>query len=146
MEEEYSKGRLAMRSFVATDLYKKNLSWSPCGSRVTCDPPVMDTDMDILLEPLHEFGITEDIIREVMDTLVGLGFISESTEYDGTDFMSFRQDEINVIFALKPEFAERHHAATNICKTLNILHKPHRIMVFQGVLYGNRHWQRHVRD
>ena len=96
----------------------------------------MDTDEDHLVyapsskklklvEFLKEQGFSHDTggVKYKNDTL------------DST-FSSFSRGELNLIVTSNLQFQIKHCAATHVCKTLNILDKKHRIMVFRAVLYG----------
>lgn len=110
----------------------------PCGSRVTCSPPPLDTDEDFLV---HIIGGHEQAVSDTVSTLSEHGFKWEGGQHyqDAArdDFMSWRNGDINLIVTAKQEFADRHRAATHVCARLNLLHKPDRIALFQAVLYGN---------
>lgn len=109
---------------------------TPTGSRHICDPSPTDTDEDYLvLLP------TAEVMEKLTDELEAKGFEwDHGAEYEGgaeNTFNSYRRGKLNLILTADGDFAKRHQVATNICKTLNLLKKPHRVMVFQGVLYGN---------
>lgn len=111
----------------------------PCGSRVTCNPAPTNTDADYLVE-CRGAAMLSDAVSD-------LGFCnfewdSNSKEYQmagETGFMSWRgvEDnvELNFIITRDHDFAARHRVATAVCKDINIMHKPHRIRVFQAILY-----------
>lgn len=109
----------------------------PCGSRVTCDPAPIDTDQDYLVEVPNE----HDRISRTVCILSEADFGWEGGEHyqmaAAGDFMSWRHGEINLIVTANAGFAQRHRAATSVCKRLNLLSKPDRIALFQAVLYGN---------
>jgi hypothetical protein len=113
----------------------------PVGSRVTCSPPPTDTDEDFLL-------LVEDMSEAVVK-LKELGFDSGMTpeqehEYkslqrtSGGRFKSLRLGNINYIITQSPFFFDRFLTATHICKTLNVMDKKQRILVFSGV-FGDSH-------
>ena len=109
---------------------------TPCGSRVTCDPPPTDTDQDYLVVVPDESGK----VGRVVDILHENGFAWEGSEHyqmAADTFMSWRKGDVNLIVTRNPEFARRHKLATAICKRLNLMRKADRIAVFQGVLYDN---------
>lgn len=110
----------------------------PCGSRVVCDPPVTDTDMDFLVycpdsisTRLEEFGFRGDSLTSEVS--------SRPTSLEANPdhrFTSWRKGHINLIVTQSEEFGSRHLAATGICKKLNLLKKEDRIMVYRATLYG----------
>lgn len=104
-----------------------------CGSRVTCNPPPEDTDEDWLVEmPWHTARLT------IVSTLCDAGWELETDDhYKDAQFLSFRRDNVNILLTWDEEFARRHHAATRVCKELNLMEKNQRISLFQAVLYGN---------
>ena len=110
---------------------------TPCGSRVTCDPPPVNTDQDYLV--LVPPG--EDDVTSAVGILGDYKFLWESSEHYQTEaadgFMSWRKDYVNMIVTSNPEFAWKHRAATALCKRLNLQTKADRIALFQAVLYGN---------
>lgn len=114
--------------------------WEPVGSTVTC-------------VPIPE-GADNDILALITDPREFLPFIGECVQYYGFTFdgsevensdqptMSFvslthPSDNTNLIITRSKEFATKFLVATHVCKTLNLLDKNHRILVFQAVLYGN---------
>jgi hypothetical protein len=113
----------------------------PVGSRVTCSPPPMDTDEDFLL-------LVEDINEAVMK-LKDIGFDTGMTkeqedEYaslhriSGGRFKSLRFGDLNYIVTQSAFFFDRFLTATHICKTLNVMDKKQRILIFSGV-FGDSH-------
>lgn len=109
----------------------------PCGSRVTCDPAPTDTDQDYLVQMPNRNGT----ISKAVSLLSGAGFRWEGGEHyqmAAGDFMSWRLGNINLIVTANANFAQRHRAATYVCKRLNLLNKQDRISLFQAVLYGNQ--------
>lgn len=107
-----------------------------CGSRATCSPPPMDTDEDYLVEIPWSFwgpGKVYDAIQEA-------GFYKDGKVYSGQlgHFESWRKGTVNLILTGDPVFAAKHRTATHVCKSLNLLSKSDRVMVFQAILYGNR--------
>ena len=108
----------------------------PVGSRVTCSPPPMDTDEDFLL-------LVENMNDAVLK-LKEIGFDSGMTpeqerEYaslqrtSGGRFKSLRLGHVNYIVTESAFFFDRFLTATHICKTMNVMDKKQRILVFSGV-------------
>lgn len=109
---------------------------TPVGSRVTCDPPVMDTDEDYLILT------TEKVLQKWLAESLSLGFDlddrSKHYRVEDNDFNSWRGSEnINLIVTASRCFYDRFVCASSIAKELNLHSKADRIMLFQGVLYGN---------
>ena len=124
---------------ILSTLEKIGCRVEPCGSRVTCSPPPIDTDADYLVQILPASNI-QDAVASVVNELSGSGFQWEGSEHyqdAAGEFMSWRSDDnVNFIVTADPIFAERHRAATALCKRLNLLDKQDRIALFQAVLYG----------
>ena len=109
-----------------------------CGSRVTCDPAPTDTDQDwLVVVPNNSADISSAV-----ENLSMSGFQWEGGEHYQSaagNFMSWRKADVNLIVTANTDFAEKHRAATHICKRLNLLNKPDRIAVFQAVLYAAKY-------
>jgi hypothetical protein len=104
------------------------------GSRATCNPPVLDTDRDVLV--LIENCV---LAGEACDRL---GFVTSSSLLDqearAMMFVSVKRDELNLIITDSQEFYRRFLAARSIAKRLNLREKSDRIALFQAVLYGQK--------
>lgn len=124
-----------------SDILEKAKSMSlkiiPCGSRVTCNPPPMDTDIDYL--------VLVDDVEKFSQFLLDNGFFQggssiadeANTLLDHEKFISFSNDDkINFIVTLSSIFYDRFVLATEVCKTINELRKQCRIVIFQAILYG----------
>jgi len=108
----------------------------PVGSRVTCNPPPMDTDEDYLIKTKSETDYLElcyllqcdsweycgDDDYATMDECVGL-------------FSSYRKGDMNYIITDDQNFFNEFIRATAIAKEHNLLHKQERIDLFQWILY-----------
>lgn len=106
------------------------------GSRFICNPPVMDTDEDWILDCSEgkKFDEAADYLRDN-------GFSQKDMREDDYDdicenFSSFRKGYINFILCNKREFYNKFVLATLISKELNLLKKFDRITLFQAILYG----------
>jgi hypothetical protein len=108
----------------------------PVGSRVTCSPPPTDTDEDFLL--------LVDNMNDAVSKLIDLGFSDSRTpeqekEYrslqraSGGKFTSLRFGDVNYIVTESAFFFDRFLTATHICKTMNVMDKQDRILIFHGV-------------
>jgi hypothetical protein len=116
------------------------------GSRVTCNPPPTDTDIDILVfasdaEKLSLMMAFRGFQAHLCASKVeDLSNSANQTVFDGTQsspFVSLRRGEVNLIVTDQTRFFRRFLAATSVAKKLNLLSKPDRIDLFQAVLYGN---------
>lgn len=125
----------------------------PVGSRVTCNPPPIDTDEDYLLYVGHEYGenglmVVKDSELRLME--VELYLKGSGWEMGGSlpnemkcevkpseKFCSWTLGELNLIITTSDEFFRRFLAATAVAKEFNLMDKGDRIKLFQAVLYGN---------
>lgn len=108
------------------------------GSRVTCIPPPSDTDQDVLLL------VKSECWDELIETLIVNGMDHDGSDVndpeisDGVDyFQSYSLGDINLILTKSIGFYQKFMAATHVAKSLNLLNKSDRIMLFQAVLYAN---------
>lgn len=101
---------------------------TPVGSRVTCSPPPMATDIDYLV-----LGNA----RKIKKHLIATGFRPEyRSKYNyNSIFYSLRYNNINVIVTSSKRFQRKFLLATSIAKELNLLEKYHRVALFQAILY-----------
>lgn len=113
--------------------------FEPVGSRVTCNPPHMDTDIDYLI--LIE---TYDKCCELIQSLINIGYelggsrpFDENFANDDDGFSSLTYGNINLIVTNTKVFYDRFMDATKQAKELNIMNKADRILLFQKVLYNN---------
>lgn len=113
----------------------------PVGSRVTCSPPPMDTDEDFLLLvedlgeaviKLKEIGFDAGMTNKQLNEYIALQKTSSGR------FKSLRLGDVNYIITESAFFFDRFLTATHICKTLNVMDKKQRILVFEGV-FGDSH-------
>lgn len=111
------------------------------GSRVTCNPPPLNTDQDVLcLVPDHS-------LTNMQGAMAFEGYVYEGSA--PTDvaqgpnmdtarvFTSMRKGSMNYILTSDEEFYKRFLAATRLAKKFNLASKADRIALFQAVLYGN---------
>ena len=105
------------------------------GSRVTCDPPVMDTDRDMLC-------LVKDR-KEFLGAATREGFVmagsvpADQLELNQSPFTSLKRGEDNLIVTDAAWFASRFMVATRLAKRFNLQAKADRVALFQAVLYGN---------
>lgn len=119
-------------------------SWSgvpltPCGSRVTCEPPPTDTDIDYLgLVPAENWLEVDMWLLMNNWSLCGSHIAPEIplTGIPADTFRSYRHGSINLILTPDKVFFDKFMAATSVAKRLNLLDKSDRVALFQAVLYG----------
>ena len=119
-----------------------------CGSHITCNPPPNNPDSEfdfvVVIPPSEKLTHAGENakVSDIVGVLEEAGFVWEGNEHYqqliGTDFMSFRLDNLNLIVTASELFAMRHRAATYVCTCLNLMNKWERILVFQAVLYGTK--------
>lgn len=100
----------------------------PTGSSYTCEPPVLDTDVDfvILVSNLQEFTpVAHD-----------LGWVTtrDNGNYPTSQFRSFRRDTINLIVTELPYYFQRYMVATKLAKQFNLLKKEDRCALFAAIV------------
>ena len=122
-----------------TDLLARCVECHEVGSRVTCNPPALDTDHDFLCLTSDWREFVNAAMRE--NFVVGGSIPSDELELrkEQTLFTSMRRklDSVNLIITDSADFAKRFMAATSVAKRLNLRVKKDRIALFQAVLYGN---------
>lgn len=104
----------------------------PVGSRVTCDPPPLNTDFDLLCLVDGESDIAH------FEVLVSTGWEMSSPNY-GTmkGFRSWRKEHYNLIVTTSEPFFDSFMEATEVCKKLNLLDKKDRIAKFDEIFAKN---------
>ena len=110
-------------------------SYAYVGSRVTCDPPPIDTDIDILVLTNNHIiflQTAEKIGYELDGSGVGDRFGLEEIR-----FFSIKYNDVNLIVTPHEDFFKRFIAASTVAKRLNLKHKSDRVALFQAVLYHN---------
>ncbi len=100
------------------------------GSRYICNPPPMDTDLDILvLADPHSKQKLDKALEE------WLGKRPEhNKEYGNSPFLSVRKGEVNLLLTYSKLFYTRFVAAANLCKKLNVRSKENRIEIHDLVI------------
>lgn len=114
------------------------LSITPVGSRVTCNPAPMNTDIDWLVQtdPHQEPTLFQWLSDNGWEC--GGSLPDDMNETPASDrFASFTKGQDNVIVSNHAGFCRRFLAATSIAKRLNLMDKADRIALFQAVLYAN---------
>lgn len=115
------------------------------GSRVTCNPPVVGTDQDVLVLVKHieaseinnpEFSSDDWAEVDAMHhELRSGGWVIGGSGAQDDDFESWTNGDVNLILTASEKFYNLFVAATAVCKRLNILDKEDRKAVFRAVLY-----------
>lgn len=114
------------------------------GSRVTCNPPAVGTDQDVLVLVKYIEGTANaldsspEAWREVdamhRDLRHSGWLLGGSGDHDD-DFESWTHGDVNLILTDSEEFYSLFVCATALCKKLNIMDKEDRKAVFRSVLY-----------
>ena len=104
----------------------------PVGSRVTCNPPPMDTDQDILCrcdDVAHLCGFQDWLVDQKW---------KEEGNYGDSNFTSWKKTldttVFNLIVAEDEDWFDKFLEATVICMEKNLLVKADRIAVFDKVM------------
>ena len=108
----------------------------PVGSRVTCNPPPMDTDRDflVLVKEIDFNNLLFQLLKEDFE-IGGSRVYRRGLTEDDFAFQSYTKGDINLIVTASPKFFDKFIKATNIARDLNLLNKQDRIDLFQEVLY-----------
>lgn len=112
------------------------ITQSRTGSNYTCDPPVVNTDIDylVLVQDLwHALGALAD---EGWTLCEGKDGAYEEDDTYSLDWYAVRKGSFNLILTADPGWYQRAVQATTICKMHNILDKADRIIVFRWVRDG----------
>lgn len=122
---------------VPNAITKNATRWMYVGSRVTCDPPPVGTDQDVLVY------VDLYACNPLFNALEAEGWECDGSEMymnsvrEGEGFQSYRKGELNLVITSDSEFYDRFVAATSVAKRFNLLDKADRVALFQAVLYGN---------
>ncbi len=105
------------------------------GSSVTCDPPVLDTDIDFLIL------IKQENLETVHELLGQTGWTSHYDQYTGPKkdikpFRAYRKGKINYILTWDDDYHRRFLEASSLAKRFNLLNKADRVDLFNLALYG----------
>ena len=109
------------------------------GSRVTCNPPPEDSDEDWLFltnSMLQFLSAAEQNGFSVGGSLIEAA-TADAISPNGFVSLNRDSDKMNLIVVQSTEFRDRFIAATHVAKTLNLIHKSDRILLFQAVLYAS---------
>ena len=110
------------------------ISFCQSGSRVICNPPVMDTDDDWVVLVKDQVDFFSYLAGEddwSLPEMYGDG-LEETSRFQAT-----RKGDTNLIVTDGPMFFNLFVAATRAAKHLNLLKKSDRVALFQAVLYEN---------
>lgn len=113
--------------------------WDSCdqvGSSVTCDPPVMNTDLDYLVLAVDWQPFLSQALHEGWQLSAYWDAHSLAGALDDGDFVSLRKGRLNIILTACVQFRKKFLLATKLAKRFNLLKKADRITLFQAVLYG----------
>lgn len=111
------------------------------GSRVTCNPPPVDTDQDVLVFVDSENAdyFVSRMRNAGFNVELGEGYAEDALNSGEEDrFQSYRLGDVNLIVTVDERFYTRFSAATAMAKRANLMKKEERIALFQAVLYGNK--------
>lgn len=97
------------------------------GSRVICDPPALNTDIDVVIQHSNS-----EVVYRAMRSC---GFSQSSVE-DYVDFTCFRSEtsQINFIVCHERFKYERWIVATRLARAMNLLEKEQRCLLFQYIV------------
>lgn len=112
--------------------------FTPVGSRITCNPPVFNTDEDwlVYVHPDKWGDFEEQLIQD--DWSFDGSDIHDAADVTASSaFSSIKKGNINLIATSNKEFHSKFLTATHVAKKLNLLNKDDRILLFQAVLYAN---------
>ena len=110
------------------------------GSSYTCNPPVLDTDIDFIVL-VHDFENCDHNLHP-------LGYVVsscateegrdhyENDENYGLTWYAFRRGEFNLIVTGDEDWYDNMVAATNVCKRRNVLDKEDRKAIFRFMRDG----------
>jgi len=101
------------------------------GSSVICNPPVLNTDIDVMF-------YTKDMASfscYLIDNNWKSSFEDYKLEADGI-FKAYRKENYNVLLTQDIDYYDRFEEATILATKLNLLEKHQRIALFEYVVNG----------
>lgn len=116
---------------------KGQKKYFPTGSRIICDPPVLDTDIDyvILVENKNKFE------KEIFQ--IGFRDSSHNTLCNylniKSEFNSYKRDQINLIITESESFYNKFFTFTNEARLRNLTKKSDRVALCKSFLYGTNY-------
>lgn len=103
------------------------------GSSVICNPPVTNTDEDVMF-------FTEDYSGLVVHLLINGWEACNSKEYEGQDgdynWSAYRKGNLNYLITDNQDYYDKFELATNLATKLNLLEKSQRITLFTYIIKG----------
>jgi hypothetical protein len=111
------------------------LEYAFVGSRVTCEPPVLDTDCDIIIlfANYNELNALQLAIYEAGGETCGRDYGADGDD----DLLPMRLGEFNYLLTMSVGYYRRFLDATGIAKHLNILCKDDRKALFACMMDGD---------
>ena len=103
------------------------IAYQGTGSYFICNPPVTDTDKDVLLLVKDSEDYKHSLLEDCWTGCTGY-------EDKEPHFFAARKGEINLIVTDELQWYLRFAAATELAKKLNLLKKEERISLFEQVL------------
>lgn len=109
------------------------LEYAFVGSRVTCEPPVLDTDCDviILFASYPELTTLQQVIYLSGGEQCGEGYSGEA------DLIPMRLGDHNYLLTLNPAYYRTFLHVTAVAKHLNLLDKADRKAMFACLMDGD---------
>ena len=112
-----------------TELIPYVQDYFPTGSRVICNPPIMDTDEDWAVLEVKHWSPTRKTLGEVLNES---GWDRGGSEAKGS-FQSWRKGELNIIIFHSPQGFAKYRLSTRITTVLNLQKKEDRINLFSMI-------------
>src|SRR5687767_9020914 len=109
-----------------TELIPYVQDYFPTGSRVICNPPVMDTDEDWAVLTTGHWSPTRVSLQ---DKLKEFGWENGGSEGAGS-FQSWKKGELNIIVFRVPSQFAKYRLSTRIATVLNLTNKEDRVNLF----------------
>jgi hypothetical protein len=115
------------------------------GSSYTCQPPVLDTDIDfvVLVPELHValVQLEEDGWKVLgSNSAEGKELYEQDPDYSRT-WYSVRRGKFNLMVTNDVDWYIREVAATMLCKELNLMEKDLRIALFRSIRDGTNGYE-----
>lgn len=101
----------------------------PSGSRVICDPPVLDTDDD-------KFVLVDRLPSKARMEADGWELCGSEEYIQHGRLVAYRRGDQNRIFVTSAEYYVRIYAATLLAKEMNLREKKDRVALFATVVDG----------